>query len=145
MKETKDLSNLDRNTLRAWRVMNLVGWGAFAAVAGLLSMWIVWLAMVGLLGGSSLAMLIAAPVMLVVSGGVLGTIVGSHVYRSPVAVAIVAGIALPIAYPLIAFGAHIQEVGVAVGFGLAEALIGAAVARSQWSRRPRALRAGSGD
>ena len=128
-----DLSKLDRNTLRAWRVGNLVTWGLVGMVAAATTV-VVGAFLVGIVPASVLA------------GAIDGWIVGSKVYRSPALVALGALI-LPIllgVLRLVTGGSYELQVLLLVLTvpGVVVPALAAIVATLVWRRRPAALRGG---
>jgi hypothetical protein len=139
-----DLSALDRTTLRVWRLLNLVCWGALGAAADLLL-----LATIALTYARLGPEILPAPVgfasvgaALIVAGAGAGTVVGANVYRFPglvagVATSLVAILVTSLVIPWPWLG------GVAVMLAVLSVDVIAAVfvARRRWRRRPGALRA----
>lgn len=143
MNPTNDLDRLDRTTLRAWRVSNLLAWGAVAAFAGIVGNWIAMnsaSATANFVGATRFARPVTAVLFAAVVGALLGGMVGAHVYRSP---GVVAGVAAGLAgffFPETGALIEPQVVGMIVTF-LAEIAAAVLVARLVWRRRPAALRA----
>ncbi len=144
-----DLSVLDRSTLRAWRAMNLIGWGAAATGADLAVMVAYAFAYRFAVNTTNPAPpwlgIPSVVVVLVLAGAAAGAAVGGHVYRWP---GIVAG--LGTGWLGVGFVLFITPLGDPTMFliGLSFASINVAsavlVARRRWRSRPRALRALSG-
>ncbi len=85
--ERRDLSELDRNTLRLWRATNLIGWGA-AGLGAFVVTYVLLQALVRVVGaaptgGLQLLALPLAAVALLVPPLVAGIVIGDHVYRWP--------------------------------------------------------------
>jgi hypothetical protein len=135
-----DLSALDRSTLRTWRVLNLVGWGAAGIVANVLLLvgltyfvdrfgelptpysWILGETLLGLAGAGA------------------GTVVAANVYRSPGFVAGF-GAALIWLFSVVYFtGGDIGIMALLLLVFFPDIACAAFVARRRWERRPSALR-----
>jgi hypothetical protein len=135
-----DLSALDRNTLRTWRVLNLVGWGAVGMVANVL-----------LLVGMTFFVdrfgelpnpfsWIVAETLFGLAGAGAGTVVAANVYRSP---AFVAGFGAALLWLLAVVYVTSGDIGImALSFLVFFPNIACAafVAHRRWTRRPSALR-----
>jgi hypothetical protein len=141
----RDLSDLDRTTLRLWRATNLIGW----ALAGIGAYVVTWVLLEALARGLDslhlgVTVLLAFPmiaVTLLVPPLVAGIVIGDHVYRWPgwttLGAWLVPTAALAVRADLnLAF----QELAIFGFFGLVIALITARVARVRFEMRPRALR-----
>ena len=143
----RDLSMLDRNTLRAWRIGNLLIWGLVGMVAAGLIATLASRLFVGLASSiHSVHLPFAAAVLpaLALAGVVDGLIVGSKVYRSPVLVSL--GVfAIPGVVSLLALAGGRLNGAELLAFFLAPgiiAVVAAIVATMVWRRRPAALRGG---
>jgi hypothetical protein len=140
MNASRDLSVLDRATLRAWRAGNLIGWGF---VGGAIAIGILFVASrvvqhVALSIGSRA--LLASLAMSVAAGSVAGAVIGAHVYRWPGTTAAVA-VAVPfVPYTFAASHLGPSELLLQLLFLLPVLLPPAVVARIVWRGRPRALR-----
>jgi len=139
-----ELSTLDRTTLRVWRVTNLLGWGAAAAITFILVMAgfiVLWQAAdVGEVRGW-----IGIPLLIVqlgIAAAAAGLVGGGHLYRAPGIVTFV-GVWLVSMFFLLAGMVGNDISFLLIGGAIASAVAGAAalVARWRWRRRPRALRA----
>lgn len=140
-----DLSALDRSTLRAWRVLNLVGW----AVAGLAAN-VLLLASLGLISARATMALsvpfgyVAGAAALAVAGAVAGTVVGAHVYRSPGAVAGIATSVLGMFFALVFIPwPYLGGIALLAAIFSIDVVAAIVAARRRWRRRPAALRAAS--
>lgn len=146
MEHETDLSALDRNTLRTWRAMNLIGWGAASMIANALLLVTLTIALVGRLGVllPSPFRWVLAGIALGLAGAGAGTVVAANVYRSP---GLVAGLAAGV------LGVIVGLLLLPVGFMGTWAVFWAAsipsipniacaafVARHRWAKRPSALR-----
>lgn len=143
--ERRDLSELDRNTLRLWRATNLIGWGA-AGLGAFVVTYVLLQALVRVVGaaptgGLQLLALPLAAVALLVPPLVAGIVIGDHVYRWPGWTTIAAA-AIPSATIAIVNGAHLalQEALILGAVPMIIALVTARVARVRFESRPRALR-----
>jgi hypothetical protein len=142
--ERRDLSELDRNTLRLWRATNLIGWGA-AGLAAFVITYVLLEAGVRAVGASSgglqLLALPLAAVVLLAPPLVAGIVIGDHVYRWPGWTTIAAA-AIPSATIAIVNGVHLalQEALILGAVPAIIALVTARVARVRFESRPRALR-----
>jgi hypothetical protein len=148
MKASRDLDRLDRGTLRAWRVANLVGWwfvgAAIYNVGGVLvervllnkieTVNVGWQAHISSLLVSIFAAMTA------------GWVVGGRVYRAPGFVG-AATVLLPDVPFILLSSALSPSVGALVGalvvlvFSAPLAAVATIAARIAWQRRPSALRA----
>jgi hypothetical protein len=138
-----DLSALDRNTLRTWRVLNLVGWGAAGMLANVLLL--IGLSFTtGRLGVATLPSpysWIYAEILLGLAGAGAGTVVAANVYRSP---GFVAGYGAALLWffagllstPL----GNIGSLALIWLVAIPNIACAAIVARRRWERRPSALR-----
>jgi hypothetical protein len=141
MKTSRDLDRLDRGTLRAWRVANIIGWWFIGAaiynvggtvVDGLLLRkfgnvnvgWQVWVAF-------ALVSLFAA--------ASAGWIVGRHVYRAPGTVG-----AATVLLPGVLFILLTPRTVIVLVFSALPAALATIAARIAWRRRPSALRLATG-
>jgi hypothetical protein len=143
--EPRDLSELDRTTLRVWRATNLVGWG----LAGLGSFVVTWVVLQGVVriladasfGVARLAALPMSIIAMLAAPLVAGIVIGDHVYRWPgwttiaassIPASVIAWIRQPSLGPA-------ELMTIIVSF-VAIGLITARVSRARFEMRPRALR-----
>lgn len=138
-----ELSTLDRGTLRAWRITNLVGWGVAGSGACLLVL--IAIVMLGrVLPEFDPAPWIAVPVSLIelaIAPAAAGLVVGAHVYRSPGLIAAIAVVLIGMLFVAsisVAGDAAVLLIGSAVV--ALEAGFAWVVAGWRWHKRPRALR-----
>ena len=139
-----ELSTLDRTTLRVWRVTNLVGWGAAAAItfilviAGFIVLW-------EAAGWGEVRAWIGIPLSIVqlgIAAAVAGLVGGGHLYRAPGIITFVAVWLVSMLFLLASLVANdISFLLIGGAIASAEAGAAALVARWRWRRRPRALRA----
>ena len=147
MRHVRDLDALDAATLRTWRLLNVVGWGA-AGAGTTLAVTIVAGAVTQRLyeGGHSWSNAFAF-LSLLAAGAIGGTVVGAKVYRSPGIVAFLgqAGFFVGwVAWEILVVGEGwgALEIAIQAVFWLLVALPAVLVARLVWRRRPVALRGG---
>jgi hypothetical protein len=141
----RDLSDLDRNTLRLWRATNLIGWG-LAGIGAYVVTWVLLEAVSRGLDSLHLGftVFLAFPmiaVTLLVPPLVAGIVIGDHVYRWPGWTTLAAWL-VPTAVLAVRADINLalQELAIFGFFGLVIALITARVARVRFEMRPRALR-----
>ncbi len=142
MEHNTDLSALDRSTLRTWRILNLVGWGAASMLADalLLVTLSVSLGRLGVLLPTPLSWVVWG-VALGLAGAGAGTVVAANVYRSPGFVAGYAATALTVLIGLLLVPAGATGTLVALWAAFIPNIACAAfVARRRWAKRPAALR-----
>jgi hypothetical protein len=140
MNASRDLSVLDRATLRAWRAGNLVGWGFVGAVIAI-GMLVVTNRVVQHVAWSiGSRALLASLAMSIAAGSVAGAVIGARVYRWPGTTAAVA-VAVPfVPYTVAASQLGPSDLFIQLLFLLPVLIPPAVVARIAWRRRPRALR-----
>jgi hypothetical protein len=159
MSDSMELDALDRATLIAWRVGNLVKWSAAALSVGFATTTAFYLAMRPLpsfsiragepVGEALIALMFTLPAVLSAIG--IGVVVGRHVYAWPFAIAALVAAAHLVAGWLLALaGWMLAPVGTylmfsfnampAFAMALLEIYVAAVVARRSWNKRPRALR-----
>jgi hypothetical protein len=141
-----DLDRLDRVTIRAWRSMNLIGWGAVGAAVTFLLSRVTNLVAERLSESSTMAANRIGFVSILVSGAAGGLVVGARVYRSPGLVAFLGQeLAVVVWLAIRALGDGqswgVQEVAIQFVFSLLIVLPAVLVARIVWRHRPAALRA----
>lgn len=140
-----DLDPLDRRTLRLWRLANVLGWAAVAAVAAAFTFYVSLRTVIGFIDvvthGSPNFRILELVTPIVLGGIAAGAIVGSRVYRWPRAVAS-ASILVPTLVPLLLvdFGTPL-ELAFAYGAPLLGSGVASMTAWFAYHRRPRALRA----
>ncbi len=142
MEHNTDLSALERSTLRTWRILNLVGWGAASMVANALLLVTLSISLVrlGVLLPSPLPWVVGG-IALGLAGAGAGTVVAANVYRSPALVAGLAAAALGVIVELLL--APVGAMGTMAVFWAASIpniACAAFVARRRWAKRPAALR-----
>jgi len=146
--DKRDLSELDRNTLRLWRAANLIGWG-MAGIAAFVVTWILTETALRLISDASFTPLRYLAIVMSVLGLlfpplVAGIVIGDHVYRWPGGTTIGASL-----FPAVAIALRTstelgyQEWAIVLAFAGVIALITARVARARFESRPRALRSAS--
>lgn len=143
--DKRDLSDLDRNTLRMWRATNLIGWG-MAGIAAFVITWILTESVLRLLSAASFTPLRYLAIVMSVLGFLLpplvaGIVIGDHVYRWPAWTTIGACLVPALAIAL-RTGSSLgyQEAAIILVPASVIALITARVARARFESRPRALR-----
>jgi hypothetical protein len=150
MKTSRDLDRVDRVTLRAWRVANLVGWwfvgAAIYNVGGVLVQRVL-LNKIGTVNVGWRAYM-ASWLVSLFAATTAGWVVGGRVYRAPGFVG-AATVLLPSALFILYFLVLSPSVGALVAvlivlvFSAPPAAVATVAARIAWRRRPSALRAGA--
>lgn len=146
-----ELDLVDRATLRAWRLSNVVGWGFAGAVVASLTSIVVLRVLIALapfgraLGVGSVGIL--GTILVIAAAAVLvalatGWTVGAHVYRWP---GLVAAAAMTVPGSLWTFGGGVPrdlaQMAISMSLVILAAVLAGLVARTRFRRRPRALRA----
>jgi hypothetical protein len=144
-RDTQDLDRLDRATLRAWRALNLVGWGAVGAVVTIALAEVASLVASRMSESSSLAANRLSLLSVLVCGAAGGAVVGARVYRFPGLVAFLGQeLALAGWLSIRVFVDHVpmgpQELVIQMTIWLLVVLPAVLVARIVWRHRPTALR-----
>jgi hypothetical protein len=143
MRNTDDLDRLDAATLRAWRSMNLIGWGLAGAVVATLAGLAINVVNEQLyLQGHGNVLVLPGLILAGIAGG---SLIGARVYRWPGTVAFVAIMAssvIWIAWESITHQVALGAVGIAVElvFSLVVALPATIAGRVVWRHRPASLR-----
>jgi len=146
--DKRDLSELDRNTLRLWRATNLIGWG-LAGIIAFVGTWILAEMVVRLLavapfGPVRLLAMLMGIVVFLLPPLVAGIVIGDHVYRWPGWTTIGASLFPAVAIALRTSTAiGYQEMAIILVPASVIGLITARVARARFESRPRALRSAS--
>ncbi len=150
MKTSRDLDRLDRGTLRAWRVANLVGWwfvgAAIYNVGGVLVHQLLLRKLANV--SARWQVQVAFTLVALFAAATAGWVVGRHVYRAPGTVG-AATVLLPGVLFILLSSALSPSVGALVGalvvlvFSALLAAVATISARIAWQRRPSALRAGA--
>jgi hypothetical protein len=136
MTTSRDLDRLDRGTLRAWRVTNLVGWWFAGAVIYYVGGTVIDGLLLAKIGHVNIGWQVRVAFALVslFAAATAGWVVGRHVYRAPGTVG-----AATVLLPGILF---IPLTSVLV-FMVLPAALAIICARIAWRRRPSALRVGT--
>jgi hypothetical protein len=144
MRTVDDLSRLDRTTLRAWRIANIVGWllvgiAIAYAVPVILTRTIVQRIAYETVGWQAAATSIAIAVL---AAATAGWTVGRHVYRWPVLVTL-AAVLFPVGLFVVLFAVRhpTAETAITLAWAVVPAAAATIAARLAWRRRPSALRA----
>ncbi len=148
MKASGDLDRIDRVTLRAWRVANLVGWWFVGAAIYNVGGVVVQRVLLNKIGTVNVGWQahIASWLVSVFAATTAGWVIGGRVYRAPGFVG-AATVLLPSAPFILLFLALSPSVGALVGvlvvlvFSALLAAVATIAARIAWQRRPSALRA----
>lgn len=137
-KTSRDLNRLDRGTLRAWRVANVVGWWLVGAVIFNIGATLFDQLLLRKLTNVNARWQVQVAFTLVAlfAAATAGWVVGSHVYRAPGTV----GAATVLLPGLLFIGLTSRTVIVLV-FSALPAALATIAARIAWRRRPSALRA----
>jgi hypothetical protein len=149
MNKSSDLDRVDRATLRAWRVANVVGWWFVGAAIYNVGGVLVRQLLLRKLGNVNVGWQVQVAFTLVslFAAATAGWVVGRHVYRAPGVVG-AATVLLPGVPFILLFSALSPSVSALVGalvvlvFLALPATVATIAARIAWQRRPSALRAG---
>ena len=140
MKASRDLDRVDRGTLRAWRVANLVGWwfagAAIFNVGGVLVDQLLLRKLANV--NARWQVQVAFTLVSLFAAATAGWVVGRHVYRAPGTV----GAATVLLPSVLFIGLTLRTVIVLV-FSALPTAVATIAARIAWQRRPSALRAGA--
>ena|SRR6266545_3761822 len=140
MKTSRDLDRLDRGTLRAWRVANLVGWwfvgAAIYNVGGVLVHQLLLRKLANV--SARWQVQVAFTLVALFAAATAGWVVGRHVYRAPGFIG-----AATVLLPSVLFIGLTSRTVIVLVFSALPTAVATIAARIAWQRRPSALRAGA--